>query len=154
MRSVAVLVIMTIIANLVGTSIFAADRLVAVEPQRSLAALTCGTLNRDTITAQALRSPLLLWHFQALHWFCGHCGGYTHRTDLPMLLAIGSRFIPELQAMPPFERHARIRLANLAHQEPLPPRCAKVVHACSTGRELLVPLLRLSFHRAGTLGDA
>jgi energy-coupling factor transport system permease protein len=121
-------------------------------------ALLAARLIVMTITAQALTqstSPLAL--SQGLHWFLWPLRRMRIAVpDLPMLLAIGSRFIPELQAdARRLSAMRRIRLASRVQQ----PNSASTLQQrwhmlAQTGRELLIPLLRLSLHRAGTLGDA
>jgi energy-coupling factor transporter transmembrane protein EcfT len=161
MRSVVVLVIMTIIANSwwgPPPYLQLTDWLRLSRNGLWRGALLAARLIVMTITAQALTqstSPLAL--SQALHWFLWPLRR-IHATvpDLPMLLAIGSRFIPELQAdARRLSAMRRIRLANLAHQGTVTATLRqRWSMLAQTGRELLVPLLRLSFHRAGTLGDA
>lgn len=161
MRSVMVLVLMTILANAwwgpppyveLGSWL----RLSRSGLERG--ALMAVRLIVMTITAQALTqstSPLAL--AQALHWFLWPLRRLRiHVPDLPMLLAIGSRFIPELQAdARRLSAMRRIRLAAQGERSGTAVLSKQRLRQLSqTGRELLIPLLRLSLHRAGTLGDA
>lgn len=68
--------------------------------------------------------------------------------DLPMLLSIGARFVPELQV-------GAKRLATLRRlRERGRGQRSFVRELTISGKELLIPLVRMSLHQAATLGDA
>lgn len=73
--------------------------------------------------------------------------------DLPMLLAVSTRFLPEIQA----DARRLVALRRLRHQGGSDlPGVARLRFSGlqQAGSEVLVPLLRLSLRRAGKLGDA
>jgi energy-coupling factor transporter transmembrane protein EcfT len=68
--------------------------------------------------------------------------------DLPMLMAIGARFVPELH----LDARRLVTLWRLRHTGDQ--RASRKLTLTSIGHELLVPLFRLSWRRATTLGEA
>ncbi len=85
----------------------------------------------------------------ALHWLLRpmrRLGLYL--PDLPMLMAIGARFVPQLQ----IEARRLVTLWQLRRSGlDAPPRKEALL---SVGHEILLPLFRITWHRAIILGEA
>lgn len=94
------------------------------------------------VTSPLRLANALRWLLQPLE----HLG--LSLPDLPMLIAIGARFVPELH----LDARRLVTLWRLRHSgDQVQPRKRALA---SVGPELLVPLFRLSWRRATTLGEA